>query len=865
MTEGAPPIRGRQHRALLDSVVSAPVLLVACDYDGTVAPIVDDPELAFPVRESIVGLRSLASLPDTHVAVISGRSLRDLAALSRLPPEVHLVGSHGSEFEPGFAANLSPDVRERRDDIIEQLDRIAVRAPGALVERKPAGAAFHYRNVDGALADELIAAVLAGPGALSGVTVKRGKMVIELSAVATDKGAALERLRSLLGATAVAFIGDDLTDEDAFATLTGPDVGVKVGPGDSAAGLRVADTDAVARMLANLFEWRRSWLEGDAAPPIERHTLLSDQRTLALLTPDGRVTWLCHPRADSPAVFAELLGGPAAGSFSVRPDPERMPLGQRYAGNTMLVETRWAGLRVTDYLDASFGRPHDPPGASDLIRVLDGEGPVVIEFAPVLDFGRAPTTLEVRDDGVAVLGAHESVRLLASGVDWEIAEHGYHPKAVARVVLERNRPLVLELQLGLDGTASRGKPEHVRRDGTRHHWGEWAAALRLPSVTPDAVRRSALILKALCHQPSGAILAAATTSLPEVIGGVRNWDYRYCWPRDASVVADSLVRLGSTSEAIQFLDWLVTRSAGLHTIDALRPLYPLAGDEFLPEAVLPTLNGYRGSRPVRIGNLAEHQLQLDMFGPIMQLVHRLTTEGVVLADRHWQLVQAIVEAVARRWRDADHGIWEIRRAPEHHVHSRMMCWLALDRAVQIASAANRHAPEEWAKERDAVRDDILTYGWNDRIEAFSAVYGGDEVDAAVLAVATCGFLPPDDPRVAATVARIEQVLRRGAAVDRYHFDDGLPGREGGFLLCTAWLIEALVAIGRTDDARELYHRYVDLAGPTGLLTEQYEPTTETSLGNVPQAYSHAGLISAALALADADPTGRIRVEAPRVQ
>ena len=254
---------------VLDDVISAPVLLVACDYDGTISPHVDDPVRALPVRESIVALRSLASIPDTHVAVISGRSLRDLAALSRLPPEVHLVGSHGSEFEPGFANALPEQIRRSRAEVLRQLEEIGARAQGTIVERKPASVAFHYRLVEPALAAALVAEVLSGPARLPGVTAKRGKMVIELSLVETDKGAALTRLRQLVGADAVIFIGDDLTDEDAFSTLTGPDLGIKVGPGPTCATSRLADTDAVARFLADLFDRRHAWLEGDSAPPIE--------------------------------------------------------------------------------------------------------------------------------------------------------------------------------------------------------------------------------------------------------------------------------------------------------------------------------------------------------------------------------------------------------------------------------------------------------------------------------------------------------------------------------------------------------------------------------------------------------------------
>ncbi len=669
----------------LGDVVSAPILLVACDYDGTIAPHVDDPARALPQRESIVALRSLASLPDTHVAVISGRSLRDLAALSRLPPEVHLVGSHGSEFEPGFAQDLPDQIRSARRSVIQQLDDIASRTPRAIVERKPASVAFHYRQSDPAAAAAAVKEILDGPATQPGVTAKHGKMVIELSLVDTDKGAALTRIRQQVGAEGTLFIGDDLTDEDAFAVLAGPDVGVKVGPGPTTAGFRVPDTDSVARLLAEVFGRRRAWLEGDSAPPIERHTLLSDQRTVALLTPDSRVSWFCHPRADSPAVFAELLGGPTAGTFAIRPDPSRPPLSQRYVGETLVVETRWPGLRVTDYLDVAHGRVFEPPGRTDLIRVIEGDVRVVIEFSPRVDYGRVPTRLEVADENLLrVRGAGDSVQLLAPGVEWEILEDGQHERAVARFDLKPDEPLVLEMQVGVDGAPPWHAPEIDRRRSTLEYWSTWASGLRLPQISPRMVRRSALTLKALCHQPTGAILAAATTSLPEEIGGSRNWDYRYCWLRDGAIAADALLRVGSPREALGYLDWLIDRVAHVPSAERLRPLYPLAGDEFLPEAVIPTLNGYRGSRPVRIGNLAEHQLQLDMFGPIVDLIHRLGDEGVFLTDRLWDLTRALVDAVCQRWREPDHGIWEERRNPRHYVVSKLQCWVAIDRGLKIA-------------------------------------------------------------------------------------------------------------------------------------------------------------------------------------
>ncbi|MEM1250534.1 MAG: trehalose-phosphatase, partial [Acidobacteriota bacterium] len=489
----------------LRELARTPTLLVASDYDGTLSPIVDDPQLAYPERESVAALRALADLVDTHVVVVSGRSLRDLAALSRLPSEIRLVGSHGSEFDAGFATALSPETIALRETVTRRLAEIAARDSGFHVEKKPASAAFHYRNAPPSLAETALTDILEGPGALSGVSVKRGKMVVELTVVDTSKGSALDLLRRQVAADAVIFLGDDVTDEDGFKALRGPDVGVKVGPEETTAEFRVHSTPDVARVLAHLDELRRAWLEGGAAAPIEQHSLLSDQRTVALVTPDANINWLCHPRADSPAVFAELIGGPHAGFFAVQPAHGASPLSQRYVGSSLVLETRWAGLTVTDYLDTSGGRPEEPPGHTNLVRVLEGDTEAVIEFAPRLDYGRAATGIDIREGALVVRGTSQNIRLHWSGASmrWSLEQDGPHQTAIGHVELS-GKPLVLDLAFEATGA---GRAEATRRRGTENHWSEWAQELDLPSTQRDAVLRSALTIKALCHEPTGAILA----------------------------------------------------------------------------------------------------------------------------------------------------------------------------------------------------------------------------------------------------------------------------------------------------------------------------------------------------------------------
>ena len=833
--------------ARVAQLARAPQLLVACDYDGTVAPLVDDPMAAVPHRDTMIAMRALALLPQTHVAVISGRSLRDLATLSRMPQEIHLVGSHGTEFDIGFGSSLPPDVARARDRVEAALRAIALRTEGAVVEPKPAAVSFHYRTVDPADVSAALAEIEAGPGAIDGVAVRHLNQVVELALIPTDKGRALEDIRHLVGASTVLYLGDDVTDEDAFATLAGPDVGVKVGDGATCAEFRVAGTDAVAELLAALNDQRAAWLAGAGIVPIEQHSMLSDLRTAAIVTPDANVVWWCVPRIDSAAVFAELVGGPGAGGFRVGPPEGGRPLRQRYLGDTMILETAWPGLTVTDYLDCSAGRPSRLAGRSDLIRVLEGEDEALVEFAPRLDFGRFPTRLGRRTEGIEVLGASDLMVLRAPGVDWEIVDDGYHQTARATVDL-RGGPVVLELRCGTANLRPEAGEEAERRTATERYWADWASRLAEPPVAPALVRRSAVVLKALCHEPTGAILAAPTTSLPEHIGGVRNWDYRYCWLRDAALSAAALVRLGSEGEAMAFLDWVLRVLEQRDDPERLHPLYLVTGRHLPPEAEIAELAGYAGSRPVRVGNAAERQVQLDVFGPIVELVRLLIDTGAPVSSQHWRLVEAMVRAVERRWHEPDNGIWEIRKPPRHHVHSKVMCWVTVDRAIEVAPHFVDPDQHAWHELRDRIAADVLAHGWKPEVGAFTAAYDGTDLDASVLVVGLCGLVAPDDPRFLATVDAVERELREGPTVYRYRADDGLPGAEGGFHLMTSWLIDALHLVGRSEDARALFDDLAGLAGPTGLLPEEYDPTQGRSLGNHPQAYSHLGLIGNALTL-----------------
>src|SRR6266498_795426 len=405
-------------RFAVTRVARVPVLLIACDYDGTLAPIVEDPTKAVPLREAVAAVRALAARPEITATVVCGWALRDLAVLSRLPDEVQLVGSHGSEFDLDFVDALEPQAQQLHTELRDTLQALARRRSGVRLEVKPASVAVHLRAAEPGVKQVVLDAVRTGPATWPGVVVTHGKEVIELSVISTHKGTAVDALRARVGASAAVFIGDDITDENAFAHLHGPDVGIKIGPGETRARHRVDGPYEAARVLALLLEHRQQWLFGERSIPIERHSMLANGRTVALVTPDARISWLCHPRPDSGALFADLLGDSAAGHFTIRPEHAGKPLGQRYRPNTMTVDTRWSGVTVTDWLDMH----PQPQGAqqasytSTLVRVVTGSGKVRVEFAPRPEFGQLPIRLQpLAGDGLLVLGSNERTALAGVG------------------------------------------------------------------------------------------------------------------------------------------------------------------------------------------------------------------------------------------------------------------------------------------------------------------------------------------------------------------------------------------------------------------------------------------------------------------
>ena len=835
---------------IISHVASTPVLLVGSDFDGTLSELVERADCASANPASLAALSRLARTPHTHVAVISGRGLVDLRSRLGSDERWELSGSHGAEIAGLYGPPMVPVTLGQLDEVAAKLKAISSNYAGCSVEIKPRGVAFHYRGIHDAGAGEVMGAVTALATHFPALVMRLGSMVVEFVADRVTKGDGLRLLRRRVGASAVIFIGDDLTDEHAFMTLASGDAGVKVGPGDTRAQFRVGGTDDVARLLSLLADEREAWARGRTLTPITDHSILSDQRTVAIVTPTARVTWLCLPRIDSPPLFAELLGGPGAGYFEIAPTKPSGPPTQAYDGDSLVLRTRWPECTVTDYLDCGSGRAFQRAGRTDLIRVVEGTSICRVGFAPRLDFGRVGTRLTVREHGLEVVGSSELLLLYSPGVQWRISGDGAHQIAEAEVD-PRNGPIVFELRVGSANDRPHSQPEPQRRQATQRFWSAWAGSLRLPTVASDQVKRSALMLRALVHGPTGAIAAAATTSLPEHLGGQRNWDYRYCWPRDAAMSASALVRLNNTGTAMRLLDWLARVLDTCESPGRLRPIYTVDGHDLGPEAEIGGLAGYGDSRPVRVGNAAAQQVQLDVFGPITDLIALLAEQGAPISPDHWRMTRSMVEAVESRWQEPDHGIWEIRGEREHHVHSKVMCFHTVNRALVVHESVTGRSNPAWSELRERIRADVLENGFSASTNSFTGAYGRAELDAAALAVGLTGLVDAGDPRFIATVDAVDKHLRVGGTVFRYLFDDGLPGREGGFHLCTGWLIESLARSGRLTQACELFGEFLRCVGPTGVLSEEIEAELNIPLGNAPQAYSHLALINAALCLEQA--------------
>jgi GH15 family glucan-1,4-alpha-glucosidase len=600
--------------------------------------------------------------------------------------------------------------------------------------------------------------------------------------------------------------------------------------------------------------------------PIAEYALLSDCRSAALVHRAGSVDWLCFPRYDAPSIFGRLLDD-RAGHWSIHV-PGTTAIQRRYLDGTLVLETDFetpAGrLTLTDALAVGPNeRGHDLGARSPhaLLRragCTAGTVELEIEYAPRPDYGQVQPVLRGVSGGVLATGDRSGL-LLSSAVPYAL-EGG---SARVRVTLRAGESQAFALQFQpAQGEACWTEEEiEGRLRETIAAWRSWSSLhQRYDGPWQELVHLSGRVLQGLTYQPTGAIVAAPTTSLPEAVGGSRNWDYRYTWIRDASLTLEALWVAACPDEAQQFFDFLAGAAVRqLRDEGDLQIMFGVTGERDLSERELPHLSGWRDSRPVRIGNAAWNQRQLDVYGELLSAVHRLRDQIGAFTPDTASFLADVADTALRRWREPDHGIWEIRDEPRHFLHSKLMCWVALDSAVQLAGSigADGDRLSRWQEGRDQIRAAILEQGWSAEAGAFTQTFGGETLDASTLLIPIVGFLPADDPRVRATVEAIAQRLSDPLGlVYRYRAADGLEGEEGSFLLCTFWLAHALALGGEVERAREVFGRAAAFVNDLGLLAEEVDGATRELLGNFPQAFSHVGLVNAAWAIAQAE-VGRV--------
>jgi GH15 family glucan-1,4-alpha-glucosidase len=592
---------------------------------------------------------------------------------------------------------------------------------------------------------------------------------------------------------------------------------------------------------------------------IEDYALIGDCQSAALVGRDGSIDWLCLPRFDSPACFAALLGTPQHGRWKVAP-AEPFTAKRRYRPDTLILETEFetdtGAVALIDFMPVRSAQ-------ADLVRmVLGRRGRVAMEMEFILrfDYGASVPWVTRLGDGnglCAVSGPDKAVLCAPVPLDNRDMKTRACFEVEAGQTLSfvlTHGPSHLEIPPPVDPSRALGE--------TERYWRDWAGRCTVTGPWAADVRRSLITLKALTYAPTGGIVAAPTTSLPERIGGVRNWDYRCCWLRDATLTLLALMYSGFHDEARAWREWLVRAVAG--SPEQMQILYGIAGERRLPEWAIDWLPGYENSRPVRVGNAAAAQVQLDVYGEVMDALYQACKVGLARHDVAWGLQGALLGHLEKVWVQPDEGIWEVRGPPRHFTYSKIMAWVAFDRAVKMVEGLGLPGPvERWRELRDRIHRDVCEGGYSTRRRAFVQSYGAEELDAALLLIPITGFLPATDPRVLSTVEAIRRELTVDGLVQRYltyEALDGLPAGEGVFLACSFWLADNLCLQGRRDEARELFERLVGLANDVGLLAEEYDPVTRRFLGNFPQAFSHVALVNTALNLGDEEKPVEQRAE-----
>jgi GH15 family glucan-1,4-alpha-glucosidase len=586
---------------------------------------------------------------------------------------------------------------------------------------------------------------------------------------------------------------------------------------------------------------------------IEDYGFIGDTQTGALVSRDGCVDWLCFPRFDSPACFASLLGGKENGHWLFFSDDEVTAVRRRYRGETLILETELetknGAVRLIDFMPPRGENP-------DIIRIIEGlRGKVSMQMELIIrfDYGHIVpwVRLRKRSDGLEAVAGPDALILRTP-----VETHGKDLTTVAEFAVAKGDriPFVLTWFASHADPPRKINPEHALRD-TEEFWGDWSKRFETKGKWRDAIVRSLITLKGLTYAPTGGLVAALTTSLPEEIGGVRNWDYRFCWLRDAALILLVLLEAGYREEAKSWREWLLRAIAGSPA--QMQTIYGVSGERRLIEHEIPWLSGYENSRPVRVGNAASNQFQLDVYGEVLAAAWQGHLAGIKMTDPDWSLMVAIMKFLESHWQEPDEGIWEVRGGRQQFTHSKMMAWLAFDRAIKLVEncgcAAYEHF-DRWSKIRDQIHAEVCERGYNPKKKAFTQVYGSDALDASLLMMPLTGFLPVTDERVRGTIEAIEGELMQDGFVLRYRPQetgvDGLPGDEGVFLPCSFWLADCWHLLGRKKEARELFERLLDVRNDLGLLAEEYDPRTKRQLGNFPQAFSHVALVTCARILSD---------------
>jgi GH15 family glucan-1,4-alpha-glucosidase len=580
------------------------------------------------------------------------------------------------------------------------------------------------------------------------------------------------------------------------------------------------------------------------AERIEDYGLVGDLQTVALIGRSGSIDWLCFPRFDSGSCFSALLGSSEDGRWLLAPTAGGQATERGYREKTLILESEWqtatGRVRVIDFMPPRETKP-------DIVRIvecLDGYVEMRTELIMRFDYGATvPWVRRVEGESLVAIGGPDGL-VLRTPI--ELDPQAMTHTAVFTVRKGDRVPFVLTWFPSSEQPPRAVNAEDALAD-TERFWRDWMSACQYGGEYPAAVHTSLLVLKALTYQPTGAIVAAPTTSLPERIGGVRNWDYRYSWLRDATFTLYALMNAGFQDEARAWRDWLLRALAGDPA--KMQILYGVAGERRIPELQLDWLPGYAGSGPVRVGNAAHEQFQLDVYGEMMDSLHESRRHGLVQDDHAWSLQLTVMDFLEGAWDQPDEGIWEVRGPQRHFTHSKVLAWVAFDRAVEAVEGSNLPgAVDHWRRLRAEIHQEVCREGFNVELNSFTQTYGSTDLDASTLLIPLLGFLPPDDPRVIGTIEAIQRDLTRDGFVERYRPHesvDGLPGGEGVFLPCSFWLVDALLMLGCDDEARLLFEKLLGVSNDLGLLSEEYDPEEKRLLGNFPQAFTHVGLVNSA--------------------